>query len=361
MSLTRYRRTPRGNWYLRGTVQGHHIHESTGTGIANQAEAIRIRREAELLERGAFGKAQTLSFAEAALAYMDAGGEARFLARILTHFGPDTLLSEIDNAAINAAAAALYPGAAAATVNRQLITPISAVVTMAANEGLATPRKFKRRKGDRIRTRWLTPEEATALIKAAPPHILPALGFMLGGGARSSEALGIDMAHFYPATAEAWLSDTKNGHPRMLRLPAAALDLVRACPLPDTGPICRTPKGKPYILRANGGGQISAAFAEACRGAGLDPKEVTPHTLRHTWATWFYAQTKDFGGLLDLGGWQKADMAQRYRKIAPGDLPERLVRAGWDFTELGQIRAVIGQPEARPVARPGQPSLRVIK
>ncbi|WP_286759222.1 MULTISPECIES: tyrosine-type recombinase/integrase [Sulfitobacter] len=245
------------------------------------------------------------------------------------------MLAQIDNAAMNAAASKLYPTSANSTINRQLITPVSAVINMAAEEGLATPRKLKRRKGDNIRTRWLTPEEAEALISAAAPHILPAIGFMLGGGCRSAEALTVQMRHFYPATGEAWLPDTKNGRPRMIQLPDRALELVRAQPLPNDGPICRTPRGKAYVMRSNGGGQISGAFTNACEAAGLDPKEVTPHVLRHTWATWFYAQTKDFGGLLDLGGWQKADMAQRYRKIAPADLASRLRRRGWDFTTFG--------------------------
>ncbi len=355
MPLKKFRRNGQGNYYIRGTVQGQHIYESTGTSIAAQADAIRIRREAEILERGAYGKAQTLTFAEAALAYMKAGGEARFLLPILNYFGPDMMLAQIDNAAINAAASKLYPNSANSTINRQLITPVSAVINMAAEEGLATPRKLKRRKGENIRTRWLTPEEAEALISAAAPHILPAIGFMLGGGCRSAEALTIQMRHFYPATGEAWLPDTKNGRPRMIQLPDRALELVRALPLPDDGPICRTPRGKAYVMRSNGGGQISAAFTNACEAAGLDPKEVTPHVLRHTWATWFYAQTKDFGGLLDLGGWQKADMAQRYRKIAPADLASRLRRRGWDFTLLGE------RAEAQVEPAPQAPGLRVVK
>jgi hypothetical protein len=60
---------------------------------------------------------------------------------------------------------------ASATVNRQLITPLSAIVGMLADEGLADARKFKRGKGDRIRTDWITPEQAEALITAADPHI----------------------------------------------------------------------------------------------------------------------------------------------------------------------------------------------
>jgi integrase len=187
------------------------------------------------------------------------------------------------------------------------------------------------------------------LIAAADPHILPAIGFMLGGGCRSSEALGAQITNFYPATAELWLPDTKNGRPRMVQLPARARDLVIGDGLPDTGPICRTPRGRPYVLRTNGGGQIAGAFKKACIAADLDPARITPHILRHTWATWFYAQTKDFGGLLDIGGWQKSDMAQRYRKIAPADLATRLHAHGWDFSALGEMaKAATPKAETAP-------------
>lgn len=75
---------------------------------------------------------------------------------------------------------------------------------------------------------------------------------------------------------------------------------------------------------------MQTAFNKARDAAGLGDN-VTPHVLRHTWATWFYAQTRDFGTLMDQGGWSKADMANRYRKLAPDDLSERLLKHGWDF------------------------------
>ncbi|WP_417723978.1 tyrosine-type recombinase/integrase [Salipiger sp.] len=361
MPLKKTRRTKAGNWYLRGSVAGVSIYESTGTSDAARAEAIRIRRESEILDRSAYGKAATLTFAEAALDYMRAGGESRYLAKILQHFGPDKLLAEIDNPALNDAAEAIYPTAAPATINRQLIVPVSAVVNLAAESGLTHYRKFRRRKGDRIRTRWLTPEEAEALLTAAAelqPHILPAIAFMLGAGCRAGEALSVTVARFYPATGEAHLPDTKNGHARMIRMPERARDLALARPLPETGAICRTPKGKAYKLNTGSGGQLAAAFAEAVIAAGLDRHDVTPHTLRHTWATWYYAQTKDFGGLLDLGGWQKSDMAQRYRKIAPADLGRRLLAHGWDFRTLGER---IRPPSQDGTAAAPAPVLQVIK
>ena len=64
-------------------------------------------------------------------------------------------------------------------------------------------------------------------------------------------------------------------------------------------------------------------------------RDVTHHVLRHTWATWFYAATRDYGRLLDLGGWRTTSTAERYRKLAPADLGHQLESIGWDFTKLG--------------------------
>ncbi len=355
--LQLYRRNGKGNYYLRGSVAGQRIYKSTGTDQRRLAEAQRIRLESELLERRAFGRAATVTFAEAALTYIESGGETRFLGRVVEYFGPDTLLRDVDNEALNKAARVLFPEAAPATIDRQLVVPVSAVVRLAAEDGLCELRKFRRRAKDRARVRWLTPEEAERLIAAArelAPHLIRPLGILLGSGARTGEALALQRATFHAATGEAFIEETKNGEPRMIRFPRRALDMICEGDLPELGPICHTPKGRPYVIRQNGGGQIAGAFARCREAAGLGP-DVTPHVLRHTWATWFYAQTRDFGALMDLGGWKKSDMANRYRKIAPEDLDARLAAHGWDFT-----RAAFRQPARAPESAPSD-RIRLVK
>ena len=337
MPLTIFRRQESGNWYIRGTVAGRRVYQSARTDDRALADAQRIRIERKILERASYGREATTTFAEAALTYLETGGEGRFLKKILEYFGPDTLLADIDNAAVSRAARALYPKAAPSTINRQLVTPISAVYKLASEDGLCPPRVFRRRKGDRARLRWLTPEEAERMIVALTTdhplrrHALRPFAFFLGSGARPIDGIRLQVQTFYPATGEAFIPRSKNGEGRMVRLPRRALDLMLQRPLPQRGPLLTTPKGKGYVARQNGGGQFKSAFDRARRAAGLED-DVTPYTLRHTWATWFYAQTRDFGALMDQGGWKKADMANRYRKIAPEDLASRLHAHGWDFT-----------------------------
>jgi integrase len=321
-------------WYVRGTVAGRSVYESTRIGDRKAAEIYRARREAEIIERVAFGRSPTTTFAEAALTYMQAGGEGKYLAPILRHLGPRFRLADMDTAAVNACAAAIYPTAAPATINRQVITPISAVVNLAADDGLCVPRRFRRRKAPPVSLRWLTPEEVDLMLAKADAREAALISFFLGTGCRTGEGLGLQVADLHLDTREAWIGRTKNGHPRMVRFPDRTRRALTVLRLPEAGAVFRTPKGRPYrLITGDGdriGGQIKGMFDRILSAAGI-AGEVTPHTMRHTWATWYYAQTRDFGGLMDLGGWQKADMANRYRKLAPADLGARLLKAGWDF------------------------------
>ena len=345
MSLRKFRRGK--IWYIRGTVAGHRVYESTRISDERAAENYRIRREAEILERVSLGRRATVTFAEAALTYLESGGEARFLGPILKYFGPGYRLGDIDNDAVNACAKALLPNAAPATINRQIITPISAVVNLAADDGLCPPRRFRRRKVGAGRLRWLTPPEAERLIEAADPATAVKIMFLLGTGCRTGEMISLQRSDLHLDSNEAWIERTKNGHPRMVRFPDRVRRALAAYGLPEAGAVFRTPKGRPYKLRANGGGQIQGAFNKARDAAGLG-SDVTPHVLRHTWATWYYAQTRDFGGLMDLGGWEKADMANKYRKVAPAGLEHELVAMGWQFGDSQRmaLHATTGQKKS---------------
>lgn len=337
MPLTLFRR--RDVFYIRGTVAGQRVYESTRLGDRKSADILRARREAEIIERAAYGRAATTTFAEAALTYLQSGGEARYLAPILKQLGPKFRLVDMTNDQVNRLAEALYPKAAPATINRQVVTPISAVVNMAADDDLCPPRRFRRRPGDNARIDWLTPEQAEAAWKVAGERGRRLLAFMLGTGCRVNEALRLDRADLHLDTCEAWVAEAKNDDPRMVRFPLRTRQVLATGWLPEVGCIFRTPKGLPYRLRgADGrglGGQVKGELDKIREAADLP--FLTPHILRHTWATWFYAQTKDFGGLMDLGGWKKADMANRYRKIAPADLGDRLLKHGWDFRPAGAI------------------------
>jgi len=70
------------------------------------------------------------------------------------------------------------------------------------------------------------------------------------------------------------------------------------------------------------------------------------HIPRDSWATRLYVQTKSFRRLVDLGGRNESDTANRYWSIAPKDPGDRLLKHGWNF------RDDVGEP-----VRFGEPAI----
>lgn len=335
----------RHGWQVDFTVGGRRVRRRLG--LRDRAHRDLATAAAERLWREAWQDhlapapvRQGTPFFRAARGYVEAGGEARYLPPLLRHFGQDTLIEEIGEAEIVEAGLTLYPHAAPDTIRRQVRVPIGAVIRWAQG-------KRRRPSTDTRRVRWLTPEEAERLLTAAarltlPRHPLPEratlakIAFLLGTGCRASECFAAEVRHWNPATRQWWIpaeiegAGKTAGAARWVRLPARSVELIGE--LPDVGRAFRTPYGQPIVVQRGRGGQMQTSFNRARDAAGLGP-DVTPHVLRHTWATWFYAATRDFGALMDLGGWAKADMANRYRKLAPDDLAHRLLAHGWDFRQ----------------------------
>jgi integrase len=325
MSIKLVRRGKSPNWYIRGTVRGIAVDASTGTDRREVAEAIRAKREVELLDSSVFGRQATATFLEAAVSYMKAGGEARYMERIDEHFGT-TPLNAVDQAAIDRAAAKLYPNAAPSTRNRQLYTPVSAVLKHAARRGLCAERRVERPAQPKGRDRYLKPGEAEVLISACAAHLRPLVIFMLYEGARVGEALYLDWREVDLGRAHVIFRDTKNGDHRGVPLhPRVVAELAN---LPHReGPVFRRPDGLAYAHRSGGGGQIKTGFAAACRRAGIT--DFRPHDLRHTWATWHYAANRDLGGLMRLAGWRSERMALRYAHVNVDDLARSIEALPW--------------------------------
>src|SRR5580765_860693 len=115
------RRHDSPNWYMRGTVRGCRIEESTCVSDKRVAEEIRAKRESEILTTSIYGRRVTATFAEAALSYLEQGGSRKFVGPVLTHFGKRPL-SKIDYAATEKGSLKVYPNVSPSTRNRQFFT-----------------------------------------------------------------------------------------------------------------------------------------------------------------------------------------------------------------------------------------------
>lgn len=322
MPLKLLRRHGSPNWYIRGSIRGLRVDESTGLVDRKAAQEWLALREAELVRQAVHGPQAVRTFAEAALSYMEAGGERTHLAPILKELGTTKLAligpDLIDRVAKRLTSSSTGKTRSPATLNRQVHTPISAVLHHAAERGWGPRPVIVRPKQPDGRVRWINRDEAERLIEAAAPHLRPLVIFLLSTGARLAEALYLDWHEVDLVAARVQLIDTKNGEPRGVPLHPRVIETLRDLPLRE-GAVFRRPDGAPYAHRGGlGGGQVKTGWAGMLRRAGM--RNFTPHDCRHTWATWHYAANRDVFALMRLGGWKSEKMVARYAHVNPDHL-----------------------------------------
>lgn len=319
-------RQGRAALYLRGTVRGVSIFESLGTDDRALAEEARAAREAELYRGAIHGFRNAMTFAGAALSYIQTVKPGRdtlaAVGKLAQHFGPTILCGAVDQARIDAAGRVLCRATAKpATIQRTVTTPVAAVLNHAARRGWCDPPRFERAKAGGKRTDWMTPAEAEAMIEVAAEHLKPLLTFLFCTGARLGEALALDWANVDLQHGRAVLRDTKNGDDRVLDLPPRAVAALASLVLAREGSVFRHRGATAYRRRGAAsapgyGGQIKRGWATAARLAEIK-RHTHPHIARHSWASWHYAAYRDLLRLRTDGGWRTVAMCERYAKLAP--------------------------------------------
>jgi integrase len=331
---------------VRGTYLGIHVDRSTKVSEPKIARRILRKWECEI-ERGEFAPKPGATFAAAALAYMKAGGDRRPLTPLLNHFG-ETPLARIDQAAIDSAALTLFPDVTPATRNREVYTPVSAILKHTCQEF-----KIRRPKGSRGRviTKWLWPEQAFRIFAAArsiDPEFAILLEQLCYTGPRLSEELRLKCDDVRLSESFVFLGNTKNGEPRPVHLPPFAVASLA------NHPRGLDRKGE-RLFKFSKGGNLYYLLETACRIAcGLprparvkfgkrEPRPVYEldwvnfHTFCHTWATWMrrYGGLDD-KGLVATGRWKDIASASRYSHTVVSEESRRADRLPTPMEKLGK-------------------------
>jgi len=314
------------NYEIRGSYLGVAVERSTGTPKKSVAKR-ELDKLVAAIERGEYPQkpkaADAPTFLSAAVAYMKDGGSRRHIKELIQHFG-ETPLDDIDQAAIDAAAARLHPNVTPATRNRAVHTPVSAILHHAGAD--ITVKRPKGYKGKQV-TRFLLPPDAFAIIEAAraiDDEMARLLTFLLYTGCRIGEALALKWENVDLGQRQAYIETSKNDDPRSMKLRQDVCDLMEPH---------RKAAGK--VFRFKQGGYRNFIFLNAkVTACGLAPvkrparggKQVVPvyrlswvtfHTFCHTWATWMRRfGGADLQGLVATNRWRDPRSAARYAHVA---------------------------------------------
>lgn len=302
------------NYTVRGTYYGVRVNRTAGTPDKAKARKFLERIKADI-ESGAYTPPGAITFAGAALSYLRAGHSRRFIEPLASHFGMIPIAS-IRQADIDHAAHEIYPDASSATRNRQVYTPVSAILKHAGEDY-----ELRRPKGaaGAVKSNWLRKEQAEALLNAAydvDGEFGLFLSILLYTGLRLSEAIWLKCRNIDLAESFAYIPDpTKNGEPRPVHLPPQLVADLANHPrgLDRDETVCRFRKNG-YLYNLMKAARLQANVVD----------DVTFHTMRHTWATWMrrYAHL-DTKGLVGTGAWKDEKSASRYQHIVVSEEARR--------------------------------------
>ncbi len=171
--------------------------------------------------------------------------------------------------------------------------------------------------------KYLAPTEVDALLAAAAtrpgvPGLLgrAALEILYSTGLRVSELLGLPRAALATAS-ETLIVRGKGGRERMVLLSGRARDAAAALSAATDGPWLFPGRDPRHPMTRQG---FALLLKQAALAAGLDPARVSPHVLRHSFASHMLAGGADLRSLQTLLGHADIATTQIYTHV----LAERL-------------------------------------
>jgi integrase len=201
-----------------------------------------------------------------------------------------------------------------ATINRELAT-LSHLLNKASEWGwIERPSaKIRKLKENNERIVYLSVEQAEKLLEAAKGdqnrQIYPFILIGLRTGMRKSEILSVRRENIDLVQRTIYLPLAKAG----ARTQPISADLAAFL----EGYLETLPKGTPWLFPSIGAEQghtvdVRKAFIRAVIAAGLDPKQVVRHTLRHTAITHLVQAGVDLPTVKRISGHKTMAMVERY-------------------------------------------------
>jgi integrase len=228
-------------------------------------------------ERIPQGVSINITFGETAALYMAADGEGRYLKPRLLELIGDKRLSEIDQSLIDEVARALLPRGTPGTRNRQVHTPVSAVLKFGAARGLCNYFRIARPRRAKIAVRLPASDELDRFLKAAGPSLKRIAIFLLHTHVTVEAALRLEWHQLDLARRRLRLRFGRRKRERVISLDPRVTEMLARF-LHREGKVFRRPDGSPYQTVTNRGGQLKTAFRGACSRAGVP--SITPRTLQ---------------------------------------------------------------------------------
>ncbi|EIZ77485.1 integrase family protein [Novosphingobium sp. Rr 2-17] len=307
-----------GTYYVKLTApDGTLIRHSTGTSDRKKAEEYHDRLKAELWDIARLKQKPKRTWDEAALrwlkekahkkSYRDDVSRIRWFTKHLR----GKRMDQVNRDMIDGILSRHLPNASDRTKDLY-VALVRAIFRKAQREWewLDQIPAFKTyMRSGKVRVRYLTQDQAKALMDCLPAHQREVVLFALSTGLRQGNILNLtwDQIHLDRRMAMIEHGDTKNGEALGVPLNDVAMSVLER----------QQGKHQTHVFTYRGRPLRSAntrSWRAALKACGID--NFRWHDLRHTWASWLRQNDVPTWVLQELGGWKSETMVRRYAHMS---------------------------------------------
>lgn len=321
-----YKKSGSPYYYTRFTIGGKRIEESTKTSLRSDALRYETKRIYELREQLVYGIKPKRTWKEAATRWTNERGDKRTHKQdlnMLDHLNKELgnlALIDISNSILEKIALKREAkGLSAASINR-MFSLIRAILNRAMKqwEWIDKVPYMRMRKEPSGRVRYLTKDEANALLSVLPTHLRLMAKFTLATGLRASNVYKLKWSDIRNKTLTVSSSDAKAGRTFSIPLNLDAISVLKEC------------SSNPHMIYVfvYNNKRIKQCSTRAWRNALIKVgiKDFRWHDLRHTWASWHVQNGTSLHELKELGAWSSYEMVLRYAHLSSDKLTEAAQR-----------------------------------
>jgi integrase len=243
---------------------------------------------------------------------------------LLRHFSGKTLQEITPKGIEDFRAARIKDGFTPATFNRQracLSKIFNCAIDWGYYGGENPVRRVKAAQESPGRHRFLSAEEAAGLIDCAPRHQRPIIIAALHTGGRRTELLRLKWEDIDLERGVLYFdqTNTKSGKQREVPIAPELEQVFRH--MRKVQDIRATAKEDVFTWNGKAFSRLTTGFERARKRAGLG-KDVTFHTLRHTFASWYMINGGDLYRLQKYLGHSDIKLTMRYAHLSRDYLRE---------------------------------------
>ena len=300
---------------------GERVRRSTETANKAQAQELHDKLRSEVWRRQRLGDRPKRIWQDAAVRWLREQAHKASLEddkqklRWLDRFLANRDLESINRALIDAISEAKQAeGCSNATVNRTL-SLIRSILRKCTRdwEWLDRAPSVRLLKEPTRRIRFLTHDQAEALLKELPPHLRDMATFTLATGLRAANVTGLTWDQVDLERKVAWI------HPDQAKARKAIVVPLNAAAMEVLARQRGRHAERVFTYEGAAVRQVSTkAWYKALKRVGI--ADFKWHDLRHTWASWHVQAGTPLFALQELAGWESERMVRRYAHLAANHL-----------------------------------------